>query len=367
MIIERNKSVTLTVTEACNLNCGYCYEGHKSKKNMTYQTAKRILDYELNLDDGFNGVTIDFFGGEPFLEFGLIRKVSEYLWNNEYKKPYTIFASTNGTLIHKEIKSWLKKHKEKFSVGLSFDGNEYMQNTNRSNSFNEIDLDFFVKNWPNQGVKMTISLETLPYLFDGVKFLHEKGFIVNCNLAYGLDWSNYSLQTTLEDQLMKLIEYYVNNISIKPCSMLNMEIGFVSYDLSYSKWCGAGTQMKVYSPEGRMYPCHYFQPLSVGKDLSEKSLDIDFSVSEQLMDPDCKNCRILSICPTCYGSNFASTGDVRKKDRNLCRLTKIMALANSYLWYEKLRQYSDEELGIDIERRKEITDSIVAIQRTISI
>ena len=367
MEIERNKSVTLTVTEACNLNCSYCYENHKSKKRMNLETAKRILDYELNLDDGFKGVTIDFFGGEPFLEFDLIRSVSEYLWSNDYKKPYTIFVSSNGTLVHGEIQSWLAKHKDRFSVGLSFDGNEYMQNVNRSNSFDTIDLDFFAKTWPDQGVKMTISLETLPYLYEGVKFLQEKGFIVNCNLAYGLDWSDESLREILEEQLMKLIEHYVDDIKLRPCSMLNMEIGAVAYALEYAKWCGAGTQMRVYSPEGRLYPCHYFQPLSVGDELSEKSLKIDFSKAEELMDPECKNCSVLSVCPTCYGSNFASTGDVRKKDRNLCRLTKIMALANSYLWYEKLQKYSDEELEIDIERRKELTDSIAIIQKTITI
>lgn len=367
MEIERNKSVTLTVTEACNLDCTYCYENHKSNRKMSFDIAKEILEYELNVDDGFKGVTIDFFGGEPFLEFDLIRKLSEYLWKNEYKKPFTIFVSSNGTLIHGEIKSWLLEHKEKFSVGLSFDGNKYMQNLNRSNSFDNIDLDFFVKTWPNQGVKMTVSLETLPYLYEGVRFLHEKGFIVNCNLAYGLDWSDESLLDILENQLMKLIEYYINDITIKPCSMLNMEIGSVAYKLEYTKWCGAGTQMRVYSPEGRVYPCHYFQPLSVGDDLSEKSLLIDFSDTNHLMDPECIDCSVLSVCPTCYGSNFASTGDIRKKDRNLCRLTKIMALANSYLWYQKLNKYSDDELGIDIERRKELTDSIAIIQKTIFV
>ena len=367
MEAERNKSVTLTVTEACNLNCTYCYENHKSRNKMSADTAKRILDYELNLDDGFKGVTIDFFGGEPFLEFELIREVAEYIWSREYKKPYTMFVSSNGTLIHGEIKEWLLQHKGQFSVGLSFDGTELMQNVNRSNSSDQIDVDFFHRTYPDQGVKMTISLDTLPHLYEGVRFLQDKGFIVNCNLAYGLDWSDERLCKILEDQLMKLINHYVDNIRISPCSMLNMEIGSAAYNLEYTKWCGAGTQMKVYSPEGKLYPCHYFQPLSVGNELAEKSLKIDFSESGRLMDPECKDCPILSVCPTCYGSNFASTGDVRKKDRNLCKLTKIIALANSYLWYEKLQRYSDDDLGIDIEKRKELTDAISIIQKKIDI
>lgn len=72
-----HKDVTLTITEACNLNCIYCYENHKSKRKMNFEIAKRILDYELTADDGSKKVTIDFFGGEPFLHFELIQEVCE--------------------------------------------------------------------------------------------------------------------------------------------------------------------------------------------------------------------------------------------------------------------------------------------------
>lgn len=56
------KTITLMVTQACNLSCTYCYEENKNCQTMTFETAKEILDKELTVDDGFNDVEIDFFG-----------------------------------------------------------------------------------------------------------------------------------------------------------------------------------------------------------------------------------------------------------------------------------------------------------------
>ena len=102
--------------------------------------------------------------------------------------------------------------------------------------------------------------------------------------------------------------------------------------------------------------------MAVGKEMAERSLTIDFANAAQLKDRDCDGCILMPICPTCYGSNFAATGDITKKDRDLCALTKTMAMANSYLWYRLLDRYDDDELGINRERRKLLTDGIVAIQ-----
>ena len=363
METQKKRGITLTLTEACNLNCSYCYEHNKSPKKMTFETAKKIIDYELGGEE-YEGITIDFFGGEPFIEFDLMRQICEYTWSRKWNKDYRFFVSTNGTLLNNDVKDWASSNAERFWLGLSYDGTPEMNNINRSNSSDQID--FFVNNWPLQGVKMTVSKETLPHLAEGVIFLHNRGFRVNCNLAYGPDWSSEEWDNVLQEQLMKLIDYYLENPNIPRCSMLNSELIFVSPNshMKYTKWCGAGTNMRVYSPDGICYPCHFFEPLAVGEKMAKESLKIDFSQAAQLKDPDCEGCCLLPICPTCYGSNFASTGDVSKKDKNLCRLTKIMALANSYLQYRLLSEKSDEELGITQSQRKLLTDAIVVIQNT---
>lgn len=73
-----NRTITLTITEKCNLACIYCYEHNKSSANMSFETAKAILDKELREGEQAENTYIDFFGGEPFLNFKLMKQVVEY-------------------------------------------------------------------------------------------------------------------------------------------------------------------------------------------------------------------------------------------------------------------------------------------------
>ena len=72
-------SVSLTVTEGCNLSCTYCYEHSKSPRMMDIKTAKAIIDRELKETPPDIELDFDFFGGEPFLAFPLIRGLTEYI------------------------------------------------------------------------------------------------------------------------------------------------------------------------------------------------------------------------------------------------------------------------------------------------
>ena len=75
---RKRRSVTITLTEACNLDCTYCYENHKSQKRISMDTVKEIILKEMTEDNGFTEVEFDLFGGEPFLEFELIKEIEEY-------------------------------------------------------------------------------------------------------------------------------------------------------------------------------------------------------------------------------------------------------------------------------------------------
>ena len=78
-------------------------------------------------------------------------------------------------------------------MGLSLDGTPTMHRTNRGCSFQDIDLDFFLSNWPEQKVKMTVSCETLPSLAEGIIYLQDRGFQVHANLGYGIPWNDSQL------------------------------------------------------------------------------------------------------------------------------------------------------------------------------
>ena len=336
------KNITLVLTHRCNLHCVYCYEKHKDNQTMPFETARRISDYELTLDDGIDDVEIDLFGGEPLLEFDTVRRLVEYCKTQNYPKQYIFFTTTNGVLLDDERKNWLKQNTDRLQMGLSLDGTRQMHNLNRNNSFDKIDLGFFRSVYPLQAVKMTVSAETLPSLADGVIFCTEQGFDVSCNLAYGIDWSAPENISLLGEQLKKLIAYYIAHPKAKPCAMLDVErLKFLSYNLGeYKRYCGAGYAMKAYDYDGQVYPCQHFLPISIGREKALKSLKIDFTNSvndEKSYTEKCKECIIRNVCPTCYGENFSATGNIHLRDKNMCELFRVQFKALAYFVSELFR------------------------------
>ena len=330
-----SKNVTLVVTHQCNLRCRYCYEKHKDNHRMTLSKALEIVDYELNLDDNIDKVEIDFFGGEPLLEFELIKQVIEYVKQKKYPKEYIFFITTNGVLLDEEKKTWLKQNSDYLQVGLSLDGTKEMHDINRSNSFDKIDLAFFKETYKDQDIKMTISDKTLPYLFEGVRFCEDFGFEVSCNLAYGIDWNDPINEFYYERELKKLIDYYLDHPSQKPCALLevNRLKGVLVEDKDALRHCGAGWAMKSYDYDGTFYPCQHFLPISIGEDLAKTALDIDFenqTTNINNLNKECQTCILKNVCPTCYGENFSATHDINKKDMSLCKLNKIHFKALGY-------------------------------------
>ena len=362
-VYMENRDITLCLTEACNLNCTYCYENHKSKRKMTFEQAKKIIDFEMHYKDKFDGVTFELFGGEPFLCFDLIKEIVDYL-EKEYKTGFFCSLTTNGTLVHGEIQQWLLKHKETVGCGLSLDGPRELHNINRDNSFDKIDLDFFVKTYPYQLIKMTISQETLPQLLDCVLFAHKKGFKVACNLAYGIDWSNKENVDILEQQLVKLINFYIENPDIEPCTMLGERIFKVAQQKDVaSRECGAGLSMRAYAIDGIAYPCQFFMPVSIGKEKAIESLKIKFHediIPDELLDKRCKDCVIKSSCHICYGSNYASTGNIYLHEENWCILNKIIFKARAYF---KLKQFEHGQLtGSEIEKKATLQSALMILE-----
>ena len=334
------------------MNCVYCYEHNKTHKEMSRDLVFKII--ENTLQNSNTAVEFSFHGGEPFLNFDLMRETAEFFWKKYNPEDrYVFFVTTNGTLLTEDIKKWLSEHKEHFWCGISFDGTKAMQDTNRSDSSDRIDLDFFVKTWPTQSVKMTISHETLPDLAEGTIFLHKKGFNVNNNLAYGLDWNDDVHIKTLSEQLEKLIDFYLENPDIKPASILSLNVEWYTIDdkVKPQRFCGAGKYMKCFDTTGKEYPCHFFMDINLSGNKPEVS-NMEILKSEDcLLDSFCKDCEIRLVCPTCYGYNFSVTGDLAKRDKNLCILSKIEAVACAIFALRRIKRYNkliikDEEIPI---------------------
>lgn len=334
---------------------------------MQLDTLKKIIEYEICADNDYDEIEIGLFGGEPFIKFDVIKEIYDYIVNLNSNKKYIFFASTNGTLVHGEIKKWLKTHPF-FICGLSYDGTPEMNDMNRTNSSNLIDLNFFKNQYPNQPIKMTISEKTLSTLAEGVIYLHNRGFSVSCNLAYGLDWSDEINVVNLERELMKLIDYYLKKPDIEPCSLLNMSISNVALmqkKHKFMRYCGAGVSNAAYHIDGTVYPCQFFTPLSVGEEKARNSLNLKFydeSIPEENIEEKCGNCVVQSICPTCYGANYAATGNMYLHDDNYCKMTKIIMKARSYF---KAKQWELGQLNLSSEEELLLLKSIRIIQENL--
>ena len=318
--MERN--IYITTNLACNLNCIYCYEHEKGKTSFDVEQAKQTLQDALSVITE-KGTVINLHGGEPFISFIKIKELCEWAWGQNFPESFKFFATSNGTLIHGPIQEWLYENRKRFVVGLSLDGTSEMHNTNRSGSFDLIDLDFFIKTWPNQNVKMTISPKSIHSLADGIIFIHEKGFKkISANLAEMIDWTEPSLLNVYKRELRKLANYYLEHPDIERCSIFNVYFAAL-LNKEIKKWCGVGTEMEAIDVDGRKYPCHLFFEAVCGKEQSEQSHTIDFSDPLVYTSEHCRACTMLPICPTCYGSNFIERGNVGERDLTLCEFQKI--------------------------------------------
>ena len=349
---KRRRYVYLTTNIACNLRCVYCYEKNKESVesfdvDQAKDTLKRVLSVKTKC-----GSIIEFHGGEPFLSFLKIRELCEWAWKQSFPEEYRFFATTNGTLIHGEIQNWIHQNHDKFVLALSLDGNREMQNLNRSNSYDLIDVVFFAKTWPEQGVKMTISPASIHSLAQGVIHIHNLGFKdIAANLAEMIDWSDLDYLKIYERELEKLSTFYLNHPTTNVCSLFDISFASV-LSSNHPRWCGCGSDMaEAIDVDGRKHPCHLFFPSVCGKEKSEKAQFIDFTDSSSYISKACQDCPALNICRTCYGSNYIARGDIASRDMNMCQYNKVrMAVVAKYKYYKIVNDTTDVSMLSDEER-----------------
>ena len=143
------KKIMILLTEACNLNCIYCYEHYKNPRKMDFSVAKKILDDFFATTKSGDTVLIEVFGGEVFLNFELVKQIDDYVINKYSDRKIFFETTTNGTLIHGELQEWLFDRKDRYMISLSLDGTKEMHDKNRpylsgKGSYDSIDIDFFL-------------------------------------------------------------------------------------------------------------------------------------------------------------------------------------------------------------------------------
>lgn len=335
-------SPSLCVTHSCNLDCIYCYQTHDGNNRMSFDTACKSIDWIFaNIPSDMNGVEVSFIGGEPLIEFDLIKKIYEYTQGKYPNESFIFYATTNGTLLNKEMKSWFLAHKESFILGLSLDGTPDTHNYNRSNSYGKIDIDFFKNTWPGQGVKMTISEYSLNKLADNVIYIHNLGFreIDGVNLFEGeFDWSNERFIKGIIPHLKKLADFYVEHDDLMVDQMLGRQIDMCEEpNRPKRKWCGIGTGTIFFDTDGTRRPCPFVTPMTFSNEELADIIKTDFEDHAVFVDEGCfNNCYIYPVCPMCPGANYLVKKTFSERDKSKCRMQKLITLYSADLQARRL-------------------------------
>ncbi len=318
---------------------------------MSFDTAKACILREVATvknDDRFNFLEIDLMGGEPLMNFPLIKRLVEWSENEGLiDVPHIFFVTSNGTLFNDiKIKEWFSLHRSSICVGVSWDGTTGMQTTNRGRC--DIDFSYFHKNWPKQGFHMTISRETLPHLSEGVLEIQGKGYPLTAALASGVPFTGEDA-VEWNRQLQILSDKFIANKSLPPLFLLdriiNIPDNIEELSAPQRKYCGTGSHMITYDVDGKAYGCHMFTPLVMG----DKACELDRFDWEKCCvnneDPYCRECVLKHICPSCAGFNLRCRGGIEQRDHTMCKMELVRALRSC-----------EYQIKLILDRRTELDD-----------
>lgn len=359
------KDITLILTEDCNLQCKYCYIcGKNSFKKMSFDTAKSAVDFLLDNSRVFpeDSAIFNFIGGEPFLEPELADKITDYIKVQMFKKNHKWFKShmfnfsTNGINYHtSEVQNYIKKHRERLSIGMSVDGNKIKHDLQRVYADGRGSYDDVMKNvslwqqqFPGFGTKATFASDDLPYLKDSVISLWENGITtVIANVVFEDVWAEND-DIIFENQLKALADHIIEKSLYRDhnCSFFNMTIGNpLVPDMIHKNWCGAGKMIAI-DCDGNFFPCVRFAPFSLNCREGRKIGDIESGIDEDKIrsflaltvpsqsTDDCLNCEVASGCAWCQGLNYddADSATIYQRATYICKMHKARVRANNYYW-----------------------------------
>ena len=258
------RTVTFQVTDACNLNCSYCYQINKGTRKMSIETAKKFIDYLLNADESNEYINpvispfliIEFIGGEPFLEIKLIDEIMDYFIDQAFKLQhpwatrYCISICSNGTLYFEpEVQRFFNKHRNHISFSVTIDGNKELHDSCRVfyDGSPSYDLAWAAaQDWISKGgymgSKITICPENLPMLNDALRHFVSLGYEeINANCVYEEGWTIEDA-SELYNQMKNFADYMLDNKLNIFCSLYEENFFHPKEENDLDNWCwGKGT------------------------------------------------------------------------------------------------------------------------------
>lgn len=319
------KALCLHIAHDCNLACQYCFaeegEYHGKRELMSYEVGKKALDFLVANSGNRRNLEVDFFGGEPLMNFQVVKDLVAYgrSLEKEHDKNFRFTLTTNGVLLDDDIMEFANK--EMGNVVLSIDGRKEVHDRMRPFRKGAGSYDLIVPKFQKFAesrhqdkyyVRGTFTHNNLDFSKD-VLHLADLGFKqISVEPVVAQDTDSYAIR---EEDLPQLMEEY-ENLALEMVRrhgteedfnffhfMIDMEGGpCVAKRLS---GCGSGTEYLAVTPTGDLYPCHQF----VGNtDFLMGNVD-DGVVNTDLRD-EFKSCNVYAKekCRECFARFYCSGG-----------------------------------------------------------
>ena len=319
------KAICLHVAHDCNLACKYCFAGKGEydgpKGLMSFETGKRALDFLIEQSGTRRNLEVDFFGGEPLLNWEVCKKLVAYGREQEKKhnKNFRFTLTTNGLLINDDVIDFCNK--EMANVVLSLDGRKITNDAMRVSANGTGSYDLIVDKFK----KLANSRNQKDYYMRGTYTHNNLDFANDIIHMADLGFRELSIEPVVSDpdepyalkneDLPVLKEQYqiLANEMLKRYRKGN---GFTFYhymiDLDAGpcivkrvSGCGVGTEYLAVTPSGELYPCHQF----VG---DEKFLlgDIWNGITNKKVIEQFEGCNVYSHkeCDDCFAKLYCSGG-----------------------------------------------------------
>ncbi len=343
------KAICLHVAHDCNLACKYCFAGkgeyNGEKALMSYETGKQALDFLVANSGTRHNLEVDFFGGEPLMNFEVVKQLTAYgrSLEEKYNKNFRFTLTTNGILVDDEVIDFCNK--EMSNVVLSIDGrkcvNDRMRvSRNGKGSYDHILPKFlqFVEQRGNKdyylrgtytGFNKDFSADILHLADLGFKELSMEPVVCDPSEEYSLHDEDVPAlceqYQILADEMLKrkrekngfTFYHYMIDLMGGPCIAKRIS------------GCGVGVEYMAVTPTGELYPCHQFvsdERFLLGNVwdgvLHPEVLD-EFKHCNVYAHEECKDCFARLYCSGgCAANAFHSTGSIRGVYKLGCELHK---------------------------------------------
>ncbi len=343
------KALCLHIAHTCNLNCSYCFASqgkyHGDRALMSYEVGKQAIDFLIKNSGTRRNLEVDFFGGEPLMNFDVVKQIVAYARTQEkiYNKNFRFTLTTNGMLIDDDVIDFANK--EMSNVVLSLDGRKEVHDKYRidyagNGSWDKI-VPKFQKLVSARGNKNYYMRGTFthanPDFLNDIQEMLNLGFTelsmepVVCAETDESALTNEDLPIVLE-QYEKLAELMLQRHKEgKPFTFYHYMLDLTGGPCIYKRLsgCGSGTEYMAVTPWGDLYPCHQFvgeEKFKLGdiwNGVENTAIQDEFASCNVYARKDCDDCWARLYCSGgCAANAYHATGTVTGIYKYGCELFK---------------------------------------------